>query len=63
MFNRYDDLLNVDELCEILAIGKNSAYTLLNKGELKAFKTGRIWKIPKISIENYILFKCEITAR
>lgn len=55
MFNQYDDLLNVEELCEILRIGKNVAYEMLNKGVVKAFKRGRIWKIPKISIENYVL--------
>ncbi len=59
MFNQYDDLLNVEELCEILGIGKNVAYQILNSGEIKAFKIGkgRVWKIPLISIEEYILLK------
>ncbi|QAA30361.1 helix-turn-helix domain-containing protein [Clostridium manihotivorum] len=58
MFNQYDDLLNVDELCEVLSIGKNTAYELLNSGEIKAFKPchGRVWKIPKLALEEYILF-------
>lgn len=55
MFNQYEDLLNVEEFCEILGIGKNAAYEILNKGEVKAFKRGRIWKIPKISVEDYVL--------
>lgn len=57
MFNEYGDLLNVEELCDILSIGKNAAYKLLDTGELKAFRTGRIWKIPKLSVEKYILNK------
>lgn len=58
MFNQYGDLLNVDEFCEILGIGKNIAYEILNAGEIKAFRTGRrIWKIPKIAVEQYILQK------
>lgn len=57
MFNQYEDLLNVEELCEILGIGKNVAYEILNTGEIKAFKTGRIWKIPKLAVEDYILIK------
>lgn len=57
MFNEYGDLINVEELCDILSIGKNAAYKLLDAGELKAFRTGRIWKIPKLSVENYILNK------
>ncbi len=58
MFNEYDDLITVEELCDILSIGKNIAYKLLNTGDIKAFRTGRTWKIPKISLEKYILRKC-----
>lgn len=57
MFNEYNDLLNVEELCDILGIGKNVAYDILNNGEIKAFRTGRIWKIPKVAVEEYILIK------
>lgn len=63
MFNEYSDLINVDELCEILSIGKNTAYEILNSGEINAFKTGRIWKIPKLSIEKYILKKSGLSAQ
>lgn len=63
MFNEYSDLINVDELCEILSIGKNAAYDLLNSGELKAFKTGRVWKIPKLSVEQYILEKSNLVKQ
>lgn len=55
MFNEYSDLINVDELCNMLSIGKNTAYTILNADKIKAFKAGRIWKIPKLSVEKYIL--------
>ena len=30
MFDQYSDLVSVEELCEMLSIGKNSAYTLLS---------------------------------
>lgn len=49
-----EDLITLEELCSILAIGKNTAYALLNTGEIKAFRIGRIWKIPKSSIVEYI---------
>lgn len=60
MFNQYNDLLNVEELCDILGIGKNVAYEILNTRQIKAFKTGRIWKIPKIAVEKYVLDKSGI---
>lgn len=64
MFNQYDDLLNVEELCEILGIGKNVAYDILNTGQIKAFRTGRrIWKIPKIAVEDYILIKSGLKSQ
>jgi len=60
MFNQYKDLLNVEDLCEVLGIGKNVAYDILNTGQVKAFKMGRIWKIPKLAVEDYILIKSKI---
>lgn len=56
--NNYQELITIDELCEYLNIGKNTAYSLLNSGELQgAFRIGRIWKIPKDAVSNYIFSK------
>ena len=54
MFKEFSDLISIEELCEALSIGRNMAYKLLNSGEIKAFKCGRIWKIPKEGVEIYI---------
>jgi len=54
------DLITIDDLCELLSIGRNSAYVLLNSGELKAFKIGRIWKIPREAISEYIRRKSNL---
>lgn len=51
-------LLEIDQLCECLGIGKNTAYELLNNNEIDAFKIGSVWKIPKKSIDEYIDRKC-----
>lgn len=58
MFENYNDLLSVEELCEILCIGRNRAYELLNSGFLRGFRIGRTWRIPKSSLEAYIVQKC-----
>lgn len=55
MFQRYDDIMDVFDVAEALQIGKNRVYELLEKGELKGFRIGRVWKIPRISLEDYIL--------
>lgn len=48
-------MINIDELCELLIIGKNTAYNLLKTGQIHAFKIGRIWKIPRNSVSEYII--------
>lgn len=38
---------------EILDIGKNSLYILLNSRKLRAVRVGKVWKVPKEAIEEY----------
>ena len=52
--NTYNDMISLDDLCEMLTIGKNTAYQLLRTKQIKAFKIGRIWKIPRESVSEYI---------
>lgn len=58
--NGITDLITVDELCELLFIGKNAAYALLNSGEVKAFRIGRIWKISRQAVYEYIRRKSRL---
>lgn len=51
-------IMEINGLCEMLDIGKNTAYQLLNDQEIDAFKVGTVWKIPKKSVEEYIDRKC-----
>lgn len=57
MFDEYSDMLSVDDLMEILGIGKNAAYELLRSGELKCFRLKRCWKIPKQAVIEYVRSK------
>lgn len=49
-----NELISIDELCETLMIGKNLAYRLLTEKQIKAFKIGKKWKIPRSSVKSYI---------
>lgn len=60
MFEIYDDLVSIETLCEMLSIGKNHAYDLLNKKQIKAFRIGRTWKVPKKAVEEYILSQSKL---
>lgn len=55
MFNQYQDIMSVYDVSEALYIGKNRVYELLGNGSLKGFRIGKVWKIPKKNLEEYIL--------
>ena len=55
MFEQYPDILSVEEVCVALRMGYNAVYELLNGGKLKAYKNGRVWRIPRDSLKEYIL--------
>ena len=55
MFQEYNDMVSIDELCEMLKIGRNKAYELLRAGIISGFKEGRIWKIPKHTVVNQVM--------
>ena len=54
MLEQYDDLITISDLREILNIGRNAAYDLLNQGAIPAFRIGRNWKIPKDAVIFYL---------
>ena len=54
MFNNEYDILTPDEVMDYLVIGKNTLYKLLNSGELKGFRIGRNWKIPRKALDAYV---------
>ena len=59
MFSNYDDVLTVSDVAEILYVGRNTVYELLNSGALEGFRIGKTWRIPKVNLEKYIIEKCK----
>ncbi len=57
MFEEYGDMLTVDEVAEILGIGKNAAYEIFRSGEMHCFMLKGRWKIPKESVIEYVRSK------
>lgn len=53
--NDYEEMVTVNDVCAMLSIGRNTAYKLLASGEIRAFRIGRMWKIPRASAAEYIL--------
>lgn len=47
-------LISIDELCSELCMSRNSIYQLLSDGRLHGFKVGRVWKVPRESLDEFI---------
>lgn len=63
MFSDYHDILTVSEVAEILVCGRNRIYELLSSGALKGFRIGKSnWRIPKKSLETYIIQRCRVNT-
>ena len=55
MFEKYPDVVEVKELCQMLGgISKKLAYRLLTNGEIFNVRVGRSYKIPKMSVIAYL---------
>lgn len=50
-------VLTPAEAMDILGVGKNTMYRLLNSGELHGVRIGRSWRIASDSLEEYLLMK------
>ena len=54
MFENYDDVVTINEVTEMLKIGKNTAWKLIHSGQIKTFNIGKCVKIPKKSVVDYV---------
>ncbi len=61
MFDNYDEILSVEDVCQMLYIGRNGLYRILASGDIKAFQYGRTWKIPRKAILDYIIKKSGVS--
>lgn len=55
-----DEILTVNDVAEILYIGKNTVFSLLQSGELKAFRIGKSWRIPREALNQFIINKAKM---
>ncbi len=49
-----EKILTIDELQDRLRIGRNQAYKLVTEKKIKAFRTGKQWKITEAALNEYI---------
>ncbi len=54
MFREYPDILNIQQVAKALGISTKAAYALVNAKRLGAIRVGRIIKVPKFSLEEFV---------
>lgn len=52
-----------EKAAEMLATSPNNIYPMLESGELPAYKQGSYWKIPVVSLQEYVVSKAHAEAR
>lgn len=50
----YPDVLTINDLIDILKISKNTAYQMIKNKVIKSHKIGRIYRIPKSCLYDYL---------
>ena len=54
MLDNYPDVLSFRQVMEITHVGRNLLLRLLNNGEIPAFKMGKLWKVYKQDLIQYM---------
>lgn len=54
MFEEFGPLMTVEDVCNILLVGKNAVYALIQEKKIEAFRNQRTWKIKTESLAKYI---------
>lgn len=49
-----EKILTIEDIQTILRIGRNQAYKLVAEKKIRAFRTGKTWKITEKALEDYI---------
>jgi len=55
MFQQYPDVVTVDQLCKMIDIGRNSAYSLIKNGQIRHIRIGKKIKIQKKYIIEFLI--------
>lgn len=54
VLRKYPDLLAIEDVTQILHIGRHVVYRLIKENRLKAFKIGNRYRVTKRSLISYI---------
>ena len=54
MFEEYEPIMSIQDVCDALMVGKNTVYSLIKSGKLISFRIGKIWKVNKDDLVEFV---------
>ena len=54
MFRHYPDALSPAQVQEMLGVGWRMTYGLLRRGEIQSVRMGRLYRVPKVAVIDYL---------
>ena len=57
VFDSYPDVVSVEEMQQMLRLGKNAVYQLLKDGAIKSIKVGKRYIVPKKYVIEFLVQK------
>ena len=58
MFRKYPDVVTIPQVCEMLGVSERTVYRLLVTNQIKHFKVGRAYRIPKVNVFAFMESEC-----
>ena len=52
-------VLRVEDLSELLSVGRNTAYELVRSGQIRSIRIGRCYRIPRDAVAEYLIKSLE----
>lgn len=59
LFQNYPDVVSTLQLCEMLGVSERTVYRLLVTNQIKHFKVGRAYRIPKVNVFAFMEIECK----
>lgn len=57
-YDDFPDIMSVDEVKNVLRIGRNKAYELIRIGAIDSIRIGRSIRVPKVAVMDFIRSTC-----
>mgnify|MGYP001002806339 FL=1 len=61
MFREYPDALTPQQVREMLGVGQRMTYALLRGGTIPSVRMGRLYRVPKVAVIDYLCRTAENT--